>query len=167
MKLYPFILLALIASHAVANEQYSAQHCKALKEEKQRIQERFAKGYGDALRNYLNDRDKQIFQIMRKYCVKPTTENKFAKPNSTTPRPNQPKSSHALTYDPSAINDNWSARNPTYTGEKRLAWDDFYKIPARCRKINQNSDDFITCSEDKLQQRERFEEYWKNRIKLK
>lgn len=159
MKRYA-LSMALFAFLAHSNEQYSAQHCQMLKEEKQRIQERFAKGYGVAEGNYLNDRDRELFQIMRRHCVRPTDNNQDAPPKS-------PFITSKPSYDRSAINDKWSARNPTYTGEKRLAWDDFYKIPAKCRKINQNSDDFITCSEDKLQQRELFEEYWKNRIKLK
>lgn len=166
MKLYPFILLALIASQAAANEQYSAYHCKTLKAEKERIQERFAKGYGVAEGNYLNDRDRELFQIMRRHCVKPIQSNQSV-PSITfsdDDQPNQPFPNSS--YDSSAINDNWSAQNRVYQGEKLKSWETFYKMPAKCRQKSPQHDDFVFCADDKAQQKKAFEQYWRNRVKV-
>lgn len=162
LKFLSFILLLPLSLNTYADEQYSAQHCKALKEEKERIQERFAKGYGVAEGNYLNARDIELFQLMRKHCVKPTLPNADSLTDDyLTESPSK------RTYNVKSINDNWSAHNKTYHGEKADAWLDFYKVPYRCRQKDSTTDDFIYCSEFKAKRRVEFEEYWKNRITLK
>jgi len=134
-----------------------------LKKEKQRIQERFTKGYGVAEGNYLNDRDRELFQIMRKHCVAPIKPNDTGyKRTETVKLP----SASAL-YDASVINDNWSAQNRTYEGEKLKAWEAFYKMPAKCRQKNSANHDFVACADDKAKQKSQFENYWRNRIKIK
>lgn len=163
MRLLAFITLSFIISIPThAYEQYSEQHCNALKKEKEQIQERFARGYGVAEGNYLNDRDREIFRIMRKHCVKPVQPNSGASYRSG--------SSEQLTINPSynadAINDNWSAQNRIYEGEKLKAWEQFYKMPAKCRHKQSKDNDFVACADDKAEQRKQFEAYWRNRIKL-
>lgn len=162
LKHFLFLLL-LSPLTALANEQYSTYHCDELKAEKEYIQKRFTQGYRIKEGKRLNERDTELFILIAKHCRSPV-----GYPNSdTSPQRVNQKYRPGPSYSYKAINDNWSARNPTYTGEKLLAWDNFYKIPPKCRTIKQNSDDFIFCSEDKLQQREYFEKYWKNRIRIK
>lgn len=159
---YLLIGFLLTSFFTVADEQYSSQHCAALKAEKERIQQRFAKGYGVAEGNYLNDRDREIFQIMRKHCVSPVRsgssdnyQGQEAKDVITNP-----------SYDSTSINDNWSAQNRVYRGEKLEAWQSFYKMPSKCRHKQSSDHDFVACADDKAEQRKRFEAYWRNRIKL-
>lgn len=160
------LLLFALSPLSYADEQYSEYHCNELKKEKQRIQERFTKGYGVAEGNYLNDRDRELFQIMRKHCVRPTTPDEPSASIGFSDEPEKHRPVNGAPYNPRAINENWSAMNKTYVGEKREAWDSFYKIPAKCRQVSMSGDDFIFCSEDKLEQRKQFEVYWRNRIKI-
>lgn len=163
MKIYLFIFLALIAFQASPNEQYSAYRCNALKEEKQRIQDRFARGYGASEANYLNDRDRELFRIMRKHCVKPTPQPSYQVQSA----PYESDQFNQLSsYNSAAINDNWSARNRVYQGEKLEAWEAFYKMPSRCRQRQPAQADFVFCAENKAEQRQAFEKHWKNRVNV-
>lgn len=167
MKIFTSLFLLFITFAAASAEQYSQSHCDALKAEKERIQDRFTRTYGISEGNYLNDRDRELFRIMRRHCVKPTPSNQETPVNRYSDSNDAQKLTSGITYNPRAINDKWSARNPTYQGEKAAAWDSFYKIPAKCRKANSSSDDFIACAEDKAEQKKSFEQYWKNRITIK
>lgn len=156
------LFCAVFASSAFAQDQYSEYHCKTLKAEKERIQEQFTQGYGVSLGNYLNERDRELFQIMRKHCVSPI------KPGHSDDY-NEPETKAVITtpsYDPNAINDNWSAQNRVYRGEKLEAWQSFYKMPAQCRHKQSSDHDFVACADNKAMQRKEFEKYWRNRIKL-
>jgi hypothetical protein len=161
MRTMIYLAFALSPFLTAANEQYSEYHCQELKKEKERIQERFAKGYGVAEGNYLNDRDRELFQIMRKHCVTPIKMNETTiyQEAKTVKQP-------SLSYDASAINDNWSAQNQTYQGEKLKAWEAFYKMPVKCRQKNSANHDFVACADDKAQQKIQFEIYWRNRIRI-
>ena len=159
--LYLLFLLFTLSPLLYADEQYSEYHCNELKKEKERIQERFTKGYGVAEGNYLNERDRELFQIMRKHCVAPI------KPNDGVVYKRAEKDGlPSNSYDASAINDNWSAQNRTYEGEKLKAWEAFYKMPANCRQKNSANHDFVACADDKAHQKIQFESYWRNRIKI-
>ena len=161
MRSMLYLLFALIPYLSYADEQYSEYHCNELKKEKERIQERFTKGYGVAEGNYLNDRDRELFQIMRKHCVAPVKPN-----DDVVYKRRQTDNFPAFSYDASAINDNWSAQNRTYEGEKLKAWEAFYKMPAKCRQKNSANHDFVACADDKAKQKIQFESYWRNRITI-
>ena len=160
---YVLILLMLSPLTAIANDQYSKQHCDALKAEKERIQERFTKRYGVAEGNRLNERDRELFMLISKHCRSPI-DNRLSNSDSQPTFDEYRSSSSASSM---AINDNWSAQNRVYQGEKLKAWETFYKMPARCRQKSPQHDDFVFCADDKAQQKKAFEQYWKNRIKLK
>ncbi|MEH8017782.1 hypothetical protein MN202_11085 [Rheinheimera muenzenbergensis] len=156
-----YLLFVLIPLFTYADQQYSETHCNELKKEKERIQERFTKGYGVAEGNYLNDRDRELFQIMRKYCVAPIKPN-----DGVDYKQGETDSIPEISYDSSSINDNWSAQNRTYEGEKLKAWAAFYKMPAKCRQKNSANHDFVACADDKAKQKIQFESYWRNNIKI-
>ena len=160
---YFLILLLLSPLTAIANDQYSKQHCDALKTEKERIQERFTKRYGVAEGNRLNERDRELFMLISKHCRSPIDN----RPSYSNSQPIYDEYRSSSSSSSMAINDNWSAQNRVYQGEKLKAWETFYKMPARCRQKSPQHDDFVFCADDKAQQKKAFEQYWKNRIKLK
>lgn len=153
-----FLITLLFSSLTFANEQYSRQHCEQLIKEKEQVRKLMNSGYRERQRNSLNDKDRKLFNLISKHCRAPVTE-------SDTDYSSQPSSSlrqQPINNSSSAINDNWSAHNLTYTGAKVVAWDNFYKIPKACRNHEISADDFIFCADDKKAQRAKFEKYWRD-----
>lgn len=159
MKLPVFLLLTLLfSSLTLSNEQYSRQYCEQLINEKEQVRKMMNAGYGERQRNSLNNKDRRLFNLISKHCRAPVTESDSVySPEPTSSLQQQPKNNSS-----SAINNNWSAHNPTYTGAKVVAWDKFYQIPKACRNHEISADDFIFCADDKNAQRAKFENYWRD-----
>lgn len=156
------ILFIIFGFPSFANDQYTKSDCEYLAKEREYIKKRLNAGYRVREGNRLNERDQELFRVISKHCRKPVDDSAYfysSQPSQTVTNlvPNYPISS-------SAINDNWSAHNRVYQGEKLEAWEAFYKMPSRCRHRQSAQADFVFCAENKAEQRQEFEKYWENRV---
>lgn len=153
------LLIPLIFSfYALSAEQYYDFECRNLQNERDYIQKRLKAGYGVREGNYLNERDRELFTEIAKHCKKPIKREDISSYSySDRPVRNAPIVTRQY-HRP--INTNYSGHNKIYYGEKRDAWDKYYKMPDRCRAKNLKHEDFVFCAEDKADKRDKFEEYW-------
>lgn len=150
----------LFSPFLFANPQYTQYDCDQLAAERENIRKRLNSGYRVREGNYLNERDRKLFIEISKHCRNPVKEeNYFYYSDSIRTTSSQPS---PVTSRPSRrpVNTNYTANNRVFSGDKREAWDRFYKIPARCRSKDLTPDDFVFCAEDKADQRRDFEANW-------
>ncbi|MFY8325236.1 hypothetical protein [Pseudoalteromonas sp. ZZD1] len=150
------ILLAIsliLSSGTLAAEQYSQAHCDRIEAERENIRERMRSSYTAALGERLRKRSTALFEQLGRHCKSPT---------KTSSR------SGSRTYMRSSANDllnkkvyDFTVYSKTYDSDsKRLQWNEFYQHPERCRTKDMQKTDFVWCSENRAEQRARFEAQW-------
>lgn len=151
------ILLAIcvISSNStLAAEQYSQSRCDAIKAEREKVQDRMRAGYKAAEGERLRRRSTELFEILGRHCISPTNGRSY--------------SSGSRTYTRSSANDLLNKKvhdstvySKTYDSDsKRLAWSSFYQYPERFRAKEMQQTDFVWCSENRAEQRAKFEAQW-------
>ena len=79
-----FLLVMLLAcSTLAAAEQYSKDQCDDLKAQKAQIRNRMNQDYGVSEGNWLNKRDRELFQLINKYCSSPIVPEPTASARET------------------------------------------------------------------------------------
>ena len=88
-----FLLVMLLAcSTLAAAEQYSKDQCDDLKAQKAQIRNRMNQDYAVSEGNWLNKRDRELFQLIDKHCSSPIVPEQ-----TTSTHEAQAASSHSVT----------------------------------------------------------------------
>ena len=151
------ILLAIcvISSNStLAAEQYSQSRCDAIKAEREKVQDRMRAGYKAAEGERLRRRSTELFEILGRHCISPTNGRSRS---SVSPRYSRSSANDLLNKK---VHDS-TVYSKTYDSDrKRLAWSNFYQYPQRCRANELQQTDFVWCSENRAEQRTKFEDQW-------
>jgi hypothetical protein len=154
-----FVLgIALIHSPLWAAEQYTEAQCGSLKQQKEQIRKRMNAGYSSSEGNWLNKRDRELFQQIATHCTTPVTQTATHSESDVIPsyRSTDSTNSNISLQDMPA----WSGRNAIFEGDKAAAWTEFYQVPTRCRQKQLSEADFVACADHKALQRLQFEQRW-------
>ena len=150
------ILLAsclISGNSALAAEQYSQLQCDRIKAEREKIRDRMRSSYSASEGERLRQRSTELFKELGRYCKSPKRQG---------------SSSTSRSYSRSSANDLLNKKDhdstvysKTYDSDsKRLAWSNFYQYPGRCRAKEMQQTDFVWCSENRAEQRAKFEAQW-------
>ena len=145
---------------------FASAYCDFLEQEREAIRAQFRKGYDKYLSEKLRVRDTYLFNEQAKHCNGSDAKNNV---KDLTWYSN-PKSKEQIKKDWEILNKKFptmSANNHTYDGEKGSAWLAFYALPNKCRAKSLDMNTFVWCSEDKISQKKKFEEFWAAGFKSK
>jgi hypothetical protein len=154
-----FVLgIALIHSPLWAAEQYTEAQCGSLKQQQEQIRKRMNAGYSFSEGNWLNKRDRELFQQIASHCTTPVTQAATHSESDiiTSYQSTDSTNSKIALQDMPA----WSGRNAIFEGDKAAAWAEFYQVPTRCRQKQLSEVDFVACADHKALQRLQFEQRW-------
>lgn len=160
MKWILCVVLLLFHVHGFAAAQYSKEQCDDFKQQKEQIRKRMNAGYGVQEGNWLNKRDRELFQLIGSHCSNPVAHKSSEK--SVVIRSAQVTSAPSHQSVSLQNMPGWSANNATFKGDKAAAWSDYYQVPAKCRQRNLSELDFVQCAEHKAAVRKEFEHSWDN-----
>ncbi|MDQ9090249.1 hypothetical protein RC083_01440 [Pseudoalteromonas haloplanktis] len=156
------ILLAtcLVTSPStLAAEQYSQAQCDRIEAERENIRDRMRSSYSTREGERLRQRATELFKELGRYCKNPKRRGS----SSASPRYSHSSANDLLNKK---VHDS-TVYNKTYDSDrKRLAWSNFYQYPQRCRANELQQADFVWCSENRAEQRARFEAQWQPPTKV-
>ncbi|MDP5131719.1 MAG: hypothetical protein NWQ54_12610 [Paraglaciecola sp.] len=161
MKWILVAVLMLFHNPLIASTQYSQAQCNELKKQREYIRKRMNAGYGVAEGNWLNERDRELFQTIGLRCKQASSSVSHSLHN-TSENIYTPMSTSLSEPAKSALKDmpDWSAENAIFSGSKAAAWADFYQVPTHCRQKTLSETDFVKCANHKAEQRQQFIKKW-------
>ncbi|WP_138973908.1 MULTISPECIES: hypothetical protein [Pseudoalteromonas] len=150
------ILLAIcwiLSCDVLAAEQYSQAQCERIEAERENIRDRMRSSYSAREGERLRQRATELFKELGRYCKNPKRRGS----SSASPRYSHSSANDLLNKK---VHDS-TVYSKTYDSDrKRLAWSNFYQYPQRCRANELQQTDFVWCSENRAEQRTKFEDQW-------
>ncbi|TMN71713.1 hypothetical protein CWB85_09810 [Pseudoalteromonas sp. S1727] len=149
----------ILSCDVLAAEQYSQAQCERIEAERENIKDRMRSSYTVTQGERLRKRSSALFEQLGRHCKSPTKVR---------------TRSSSRTYTRSSANDLLNKKvydatvySKTYDSDsKRLQWNQFYQHPDRCRTKDMTQADFVWCSENRAEQRARFEAQWQPPTKV-
>lgn len=150
------ILLAIsliVSCGTSAAEQYSQARCDRIKTERENIRNRMRSSYTSAQGERFRKRSTALFEQLGRHCKSPRKAGSRSGSRMYT-RSSANDLLNKKVYDSTVY-------SKTYDSDsKRLQWNEFYQHPERCRTKDMQQTDFVWCSENRAEQRARFEAQW-------
>lgn len=154
-----FAISLVLSVSTMAAGQYSQAQCDRIEAERESIIDRMRSSYTATQGERLRKRSTALFEQLGRHCKSPTRAG---------------SRSGSRTYVRSSANDLLNKKvhdstvySKTYDSDsKRLQWNNFYQHPDRCRKKQMQQADFVWCSENRAEQRARFEAQWQPPTKV-
>lgn len=150
------ILLAIsliVSCGTSAAEQYSQAQCDRIKTERENIRDRMRSSYTSVQGERFRKRSTALFEQLGRYCKSPTKAGSRSGSRTYT-RSSANNLLNKKVYDSTVY-------SKTYDSDsKRIKWNQFYQHPERCRTKDMQQTDFVWCSENRAEQRTKFEDQW-------
>jgi hypothetical protein len=166
MKWIFLFLLLLMQIPLCAETQYSQSQCDNIEQEREQIRKRLNAGYSAKEGEWLDRRDRELFQVLAVHCISPSTNTSSYRmtddEDTESGYTSTERRAATSIYAGMSLQEmpEWSGANAIFTGDKAAAWDEFYQVPPQCRLKKLSETEFVACAEDKAAQKSIFEQKW-------